>query len=158
MELAVTRVMVRYSKPAPTLAEGSLSLKYSNLAVRTRSRASASATRLVSIVTQRRPHFSETAAVVPDRQVGSNTRSPGSVVMRTQRSMIFGFVSTTYCFFRSVNPATLVSVQMFVRRIAPKSSAYLMYRKVLPTTANRLSCANPAIPSSRIFHWEFGPG
>ena len=43
-----------------------------------RARASASATREVSIVIQRRPHCSATVAVVPEPQVGSSTRSPGS--------------------------------------------------------------------------------
>ena len=46
-----------------------------------RARASASATREVSIVIQRRPHCSATVAVVPEPQVGSSTRSPGSVAM-----------------------------------------------------------------------------
>ena len=38
------------------------------------------------MVIQRRPHCSATKAVVPEPQVGSSTRSPGSVVMRRQRS------------------------------------------------------------------------
>ena len=60
-----------------------------------RVRARASATRLVSIVIHRRPHCSATYAVVPDPHVGSSTRSPGSVVMRRQRSMTFVVVWTT---------------------------------------------------------------
>ena len=52
-----------------------------------RARASARATREVSMVIQRRPHCSATYAVVPEPQVGSRTRSPGSVAMRMQRSM-----------------------------------------------------------------------
>jgi hypothetical protein len=55
------------------------------VAVSRRWRARASGTRLVSIVIQRRPHCSATYAVVPDPQVGSRTRSPGSVVIKTQR-------------------------------------------------------------------------
>ena len=54
--------------------------------------ASASATREVSMVIQRRPHCSATVAVVPEPQVGSSTRSPGSVAMRRQRSMMPGLV------------------------------------------------------------------
>ena len=57
-----------------------------------RARASARATREVSMVIQRRPHCSATYAVVPEPQVGSRTRSPGSVVMRIQRSMTLGSV------------------------------------------------------------------
>ena len=60
-----------------------------------RVRASASATREVSTVIHRRPHCSATYAVVPAPQVGSSTRSPGSVVMSMQRSMTFVFVWTT---------------------------------------------------------------
>ena len=55
-------------------------------------RASASATREVSIVIQRRPHCSATNAVVPDPHVGSRTRSPGSVHISMQRSMTLVFV------------------------------------------------------------------
>src|SRR5204863_3150652 len=50
-----------------------------------RARAKASATRDVSIVIQRRPHCSATVAVVPEPQVGSSTRSPGSVAINMQR-------------------------------------------------------------------------
>ena len=58
-------------------------------------RANAIATREVSIVIQRRPHCSATVAVVPEPQVGSSTRSPGSVAIRRQRSMIRVPVWTT---------------------------------------------------------------
>src|SRR5512142_2819893 len=61
-----------------------------------RVRASVTATRLVSIVIHRRPHCSATYAVVPEPQVGSRTRSPGSVDMRIHRSTIFEEVSITY--------------------------------------------------------------
>jgi len=54
--------------------------------------ASVIATREVSQVIQRRPHFSAAKAVVPEPQVGSRTRSPGSVVMSMQRSTTFSFV------------------------------------------------------------------
>ena len=40
------------------------------------------------MVIQRRPHCSATVAVVPEPQVGSTTKSPGSVVIRIQRSTI----------------------------------------------------------------------
>ena len=46
-------------------------------------------------VIQRRPYCSATRAVVPEPHVGSITRSPGSVVMRTQRAITFGLVCTT---------------------------------------------------------------
>ena len=65
---------------------------WSKLAVISRCLASASATRLVSQVIQRRPHFSATKAVVPLPQVGSSTKSPGSVVIRMQRSITVGLV------------------------------------------------------------------
>ena len=58
----------------------------------TRARASARATREVSMVIQRRPHCSATYAVVPEPQVGSRTRSPGSVVINTQRSTTLAVV------------------------------------------------------------------
>src|SRR5439155_14148360 len=61
-----------------------------------RVRASASATRDVSMVIHRRPHCSATYAVVPDPHVGSKTRSPGSVVIRMQRLTSSVFVWTTY--------------------------------------------------------------
>src|ERR1035437_8638148 len=67
----------------------------SHLAVITRCFASASATRLESQVIQRRPHCSAVYAVVPLPQVGSNTKSPGSVVIRMHRSITFGDVCTT---------------------------------------------------------------
>ena len=56
-----------------------------------RARASASATREVSIVIQRRPHCSATNAVVPEPQVGSSTRSPGSVAI-SKTSLNHSFV------------------------------------------------------------------
>ena len=58
-------------------------------------RARARATREVSQVIQRLPHFSATKAVVPEPQVGSSTRSPGCVVIRMQRSMGLMEVCTT---------------------------------------------------------------
>ena len=57
-------------------------------------RAKAKATREVSSVIQRRPHCSATNAVVPEPQVGSRTRSPGSVTINRQRSTTFGRVCT----------------------------------------------------------------
>jgi hypothetical protein len=60
-----------------------------------RARANASATRDVSIVIQRRPHCSATYAVVPEPQVGSRTRSPGSVDISTHRWTTFVLVCTT---------------------------------------------------------------
>src|SRR3546814_17191585 len=62
------------------------------------------ATRLVSHVTQRRPHASAQYAVVPDPQVGSKTRSPGSVAINIQRSIILWLVCTTYDFSEASKP------------------------------------------------------
>ena len=80
------------------------------MAVISRVLAMFSAMRLVSLVIQRRPHCSATWAVVPLPQVGSSTRSPGSVVIRMQRWTTFAVVWTTYT-FSSANPATVVSSQ-----------------------------------------------
>ena len=59
-------------------------------------RAMAMVTRLVSMVIQRRPHFSAISAVTPLPQVGSSMRSPGSVVMCRHRSITGLAVWTTY--------------------------------------------------------------
>ena len=61
-----------------------------------RARAKAKATREVSMVIHRLPHCSATLAVVPAPHVGSNIRSPGSVVIRMQRWIGFTEVSTIY--------------------------------------------------------------
>ncbi len=70
--------------------------KYGKPATINRCRATARATREVSIVIHRRPQCSAAYAVVPAPQVGSSTRSPGSVVISRQRSMILVSVWTTY--------------------------------------------------------------
>ena len=57
--------------------------------------AKAKATRDVSIVIHRRPQFSATVAVVPEPQVGSRTKSPGSVAISMQRSTMRSLVWTT---------------------------------------------------------------
>ena len=62
------------------------------------------------MVIQRRPHCSATVAVVPEPQVGSSTRSPGSVVIRMQRWTTFADVSTTYL-LSETKPAIPVSNQ-----------------------------------------------
>src|SRR3954451_17604801 len=79
-------------------SEESASREYGNRADMRRVRARERATRLVSIVIHRRPHCSATYAVVPEPHVGSSTKSPGSVVIRRQRSTAFGAVWTTYTF------------------------------------------------------------
>ena len=73
-------------------------------------RATAMATRDVSMVIQRRPHFSDMAAVVPEPQVGSRTRSPGSVVIRMQRSMTLRrcFYDVLRCLVRSLHRPILL--------------------------------------------------
>ena len=53
------------------------------------------ATREVSIVTHRRPHCSATTAVVPEPQVISSTKSPGSVAINMQRRTADRAVCTT---------------------------------------------------------------
>src|SRR5690242_14734427 len=120
-----------------------------------RALASASATRDVSIVIQRRPHCSATYAVVPEPQVGSSTRSPGSVVIRIQRSTIFVFVCTTYI-FSALNPPWETSVQMLFSGDAEKSSKYLTY----PTPPRELIFILPArlirsIPVSLVSQYPF---
>ena len=59
--------------------------------------------------------------VVPEPQVGSSTRSPGSVVMRRHRAIAFGFVSTTYT-LSDANPAVTVSDHALLIGNAGKSS------------------------------------
>ena len=63
-----------------------------------RCRATLIATRDVSQVSHRRPVISADAAVVPDPQVGSNTRSLGSVVIRMHLSSVDRDVWTTKIF------------------------------------------------------------
>ena len=93
-----------------------------------RCRASASATREVSIVIQRRPHCSATKAVVPEPQVGSSTRSPGSVDISMQRS-------TPWCRLHDVDlvgpsSGSPVSSQMLLSGNAGKSSRNRTYASV----------------------------
>src|SRR5579885_118095 len=107
--------------------------------------ANVSATRDVSHVIHRRPNFSALAAVVPEPQVGSKTRSPGSVVITRHLSTTLGLVSTTYRFFLP-NPLIAVSFQMQSISTTGKSSRYLLYRRVLPTSISRLAVASLAIP------------
>jgi Mrp family chromosome partitioning ATPase len=64
---------------------------------------------------------SPAAALVPEPQVGSRMRSPGSVVMRIQRSTTLGLVCTTYILSPG-RPAIAVSDQMFVAMYTGKSS------------------------------------
>src|SRR3972149_6993383 len=73
----------------------SASRSYGYFAPISRLRGSGSATRLGSVVIHRRPHCSATYAVVPEPQVGSKTRSPGSVVIRRQRATELVDVWTT---------------------------------------------------------------
>src|SRR3990167_5833673 len=87
-------------------------------------RAKASATREVSTVIHRLPHCSATYAVVPLPHVGSKTKSPGSVVMRMQRWIVFIDVCTTYSF--SWLPIT-VSVHILFIGFTGKSLSNLRY-------------------------------
>src|SRR3989304_1250169 len=117
-----------------------------------RARASASATREVSIVIQRRPHCSAAKAVVPEPQVGSRTRSPGSVVISRQRSITLGLVCTTYIFF-SPNVEGTVSVQMLFIMPIGKSFAYLLYFSQFPTATSLFLGFNLSNPSLLVFQW-----
>src|SRR2546427_6504249 len=98
-----------------------------------RARASASATREVSMVIQRRPHCSATYAVVPEPQVGSRTRSPGSVHISKHRCITLGAVCTTYSF--AIPLPVAVSCHKFVKYEQGKSSKYRMLARELPWTA-----------------------
>src|SRR5438094_1825252 len=98
-----------------------------------RVRASVRATRLVSMVIHRRPHCSATYALVPLPQVGSRTRSPGSVVIRTQRFMTSSLVCTTYDGLAAPpNPS-----HKLLNARAGKSSQSLMNRILFPNVAIR---------------------
>ena len=68
------------------------------------------------MVIQRRPHCSATKAVVPEPQVGSSTRSPGSVVMRRQRSIDLRAASERRRPCPSAKPHPSVSVPDVVDR------------------------------------------
>jgi hypothetical protein len=123
-----------------------------------RARARASATREVSIVIQRRPHCSATVAVVPEPQVGSRTRSPGSVAMRRQRST-----------FASAKPLTAVSAQWSAIGETEKSSRYRFCRSEFPTAMSRCALTRigslavivfqclstrPPTPGQKVFPWK----
>ena len=82
--------------PGPTQFSTSLPALRTLLAVQASSECVD--TRLVSVVIQRRPQSSATNAVVPLPHVGSSTKSPGSVVIKRQRSITFALVWTTYLF------------------------------------------------------------
>ena len=94
---AIKIMAIKAKKGDPQAIRDINAVKAGRIAVRARARAKA--TREVSMVIQRRPHCSATYAVVPEPQVGSRTRSPGSVAMRRQRWITSWFVWTTYCLF-----------------------------------------------------------
>jgi hypothetical protein len=102
-----------------------------------RARANASATREVSMVIQRRPHCSATNAVVPEPQVGSHTRSPGSVIMSTHRSRTRETVWTTYRFGSVLLAPLLVSSHTLAIGITGKSSRKRLYFSVEPVGMTR---------------------
>src|ERR1700724_3752796 len=108
----------------------------------TRARARARATREVSIVIHRRPHCSATYAVVPEPQVGSRTRSPGSVAIKIQRSTTAEAVWTTYV----LSLAPLKSFQMFVRVETEKSPNERAYRIDVESGISRVALRRRAIP------------
>src|SRR5690606_35236914 len=92
-----------------------------------------SAMRLVSMVIHRRPHCSATYAAVPLPQVGSRTRSPGSVDNKIHRWIILAPVWTTN---RGSLPVA-VPVQTLCTGFTGKSSANLLYRTPLPSLTIR---------------------
>src|SRR5260370_11961231 len=96
-----------------------------------RARASASATREVSMVIHRRPHSSAAYAVVPEPHVGSSTRSPGSVAIMMHLWTTFVDVWTTYT-LSSVNPVIITSRHRLFKGDTGKSSKYRLYINVFP--------------------------
>src|SRR5271155_5037828 len=104
------------------------------------------ATREVSQVIQRRPHCSATTAVVPEPQVGSNTRSPGSVVIKTQRAIALVTVCTTEI-FGSLYPLEPVSAQIVVSGKAGKSSTKRTYLNFEVASKRRLFLAKLSSPA-----------
>src|SRR5262249_5525070 len=106
-------------------------------------------TRLVSMVIHRRPHCSATYAVVPEPHVGSRMRSPGSVVISMQRSMILGLVWTTY--FLSGMKLLITSSQKFVVGKTGKSSRNLTYPARLPDPSTRSASNRRRMPLSFVF-------
>src|ERR1051325_1317140 len=92
--------------------------------------ARVTATRDVSHVIHRRPHCSATYAVVPLPQVGSKTRSPGSVVMSIHRWFASKEVCTTY--IRGAPNWTLSHLSVII--FMGKSSRYLLYLSTDPIT------------------------
>ena len=113
--------------------------------------ASDKATRLVSMVIQRRPHCSATKAVVPLPHVGSSTRSPGSVVINMQRSMILCDVWTTYN-LSDANPAIVVSVQRLVKGVTGKSANSLTYLRVRPIKSTRSESVSLFSPGASVLN------
>ena len=116
-----------------------------------RARAKAMATREVSAVIQGRPHCSATYAVVPEPQVGSRTRSPGSVVINTQRSTTRTFVWTTNT-LESPKPLTPVSGQRLFRAPNRKSSKYRTNRSSFPTGKSRFARSSRVSESFGVPH------
>ena len=85
-------------------------------------RATAMDTAEVSMAIQRRPQRSAVKGIAPEPQVGSRTRSPGSVVMSRTRRNTSGGVSTMY--------GLSIGAPMFVHTLVMLrpgiSSAYLI--------------------------------
>ncbi len=114
-------------------------------------RASASGTREVSIVIQRRPHFSDTCAVVPEPHEGSRTKSPGIVESRMQRSTILLFVCTTYSLSSTKPPVAVSAHRLDIGRNAKSSQKRAKYSP--PDVAcSRLASARPDIPAGVVPH------
>ena len=146
-----------YTKPPAGPRDASLSVYHGKVAVSSRCRASASGTRDVSMVIQRRPHCSATYAVVPEPQVGSRTRSPGSVVIRRQRWMTFTLVWTTYALSRASKPHFVSSQTLPISETA-KSSMYRMYESDLSRCMTRRAATRRCIPSIVVFQFASLPG
>src|SRR5690606_1960421 len=111
-----------------------------------RALARASATLDVSITIQRRPHCSATYAVVPEPQVGSSTKSPGSVVIKIQRLTTSGLVSTTYVGFAG----PLSWVQRLLSGTTGESVQYCRAYNRRPVPLKRPARARRNIPSGHL--------
>src|SRR5436190_20197030 len=96
-----------------------------------------------------RPHCSATYAVVPLPHVGSRTRSPGSVVIRTQREITLVDDCTTYN-FSSPRLDIIVSDHAVLSGITGKSSRYRLYANSCVRAISRPAHSHFFIPSGLV--------
>ena len=126
--------------------------QYGRTAVARRCRAIAIGIGEVSHVIHLRPQRSEINAVVAPPQVGSNTKSPGSVAIRIHRSITLSDVCTTYL----LSPGRLTRDQMLVINLPGTSSSYRFQDNTVsePAESRRFSSASLSIPSADTAHWR----